>query len=131
MKKGIQGKNTNIVLTILLLTIILLVFGYYSNKQRYDKLNINKCYATGHISKFESRFRGGAGYLYEFTVNGKTYSDSYSYPDNNAPFDNKTFTVVYECNNPDNHALLIFKKDFEKYDEIFPDSMSWLIPYDK
>ena len=126
-----KNKSKNRIMTIVLLFIIIIVFGIIYNGQRADKLKINKCYAVGHVSKFESQFRGGAGYIYEFNAKGSKFTDRYSYSDNRAPFDNKNFIVVYECDNPKNNRLLIFEKDYKKYDEVFPDSMDWVTPYEE
>lgn len=102
---------------------------FYNAHRKKQKLVSHKCYTKAKIARFISRHKGLKGFEYEFSCDGKKYINEYPFPSSKVPFDNKTFVVVYECDNPDNNALLIFPEDFEAYHETFPDSLKWVQEY--
>lgn len=39
---------------------------------------------------------------------------------------NKKLVVIYSCNDPNDHWLLLYKSDFDKFNISYPDSLLWL-----
>lgn len=115
---------------MILLTVIFIVFGYLNNTKHEDSIKKNKCYTFGRVTKYEYNYKSTKGYVYEFYINGKTNTDIYLFGSNGLPIINKIFPVVYDCNDPDNNALLVLPKNFADNDENFPDSLTWLKQYD-
>jgi hypothetical protein len=127
--KTLAKKKRSVGLTVICAISIFVVYGYLNNKQHIELFNANKCYTIGKVTKFESLYKAGSGFVYEFNAKGKKYSGRHNRAIKNAPFQDKKFIVVYRCDNPEYSTILIFPRDFEAHNEIFPDSMKWVLPY--
>ena len=115
--------------------VILLVFSlfvfciWYWGKKDYNDVVANKGITTGYILKYSSG-KGTGGFTYSYTVIGEEYSRySSSYLKDPEYFIGKEFPVAYSRANPEKSWILIFPKDFERYNEVFPDSLQWVMKY--
>jgi hypothetical protein len=77
-----------------------------------------------------NRTYGNYNYHFSFEVNGEvisTYSRN-GLPENITATElyGRKFPVIYQKSNPSNANILITKRDFERFDIPFPDSLQWL-----
>ena len=93
--------------------------------------------ATIHTCQNGSRGNAGRFFLnFTITLNGKEYSSSNSYLDNELSFFaaekyfvGKTFPAVYYPSKPSLSSLLVTPKNFAHFGYSFPDSLNWILQY--
>ena len=105
-----------------------MVGSYWSSKQE-EKLKNNHKITSGRITKYHKQIKASWWYKYEFYVGPKKFDGSYSVVEFNNEFINKNFPVIYNPSDPTENQMLIFYEDFEKYAEVYPDSIRWATKY--
>jgi len=101
-----------------------------------NEIQRNKGITTGKITDIGKDYRSWAFLLfYTYQVDGKRFVNHWSgrmisgkYIDE---FKDKSFIVVYSTKDPENSSLVIFPNEYEIYDLVFPDSLSWVIGKDR
>ena len=111
--------------------ILLFVYliSHLNNKRNVQMISKSPSFSIATINSF--RYEKGKALLaeYYFNVNGKTFKNAKG----DGRFEkigkfilNRSFPVIYNSNDPDKSAMLIFRSDFEKFNLAFPDSLVWV-----
>jgi hypothetical protein len=114
---------------VLLLAILLCLF-YYWRGQKHKEIILNDSQiANGKIIECKVDHRAALWIKYSFTYRGEIFY-------NNQPliidlwkgnlFVNKSFPVIFSKNKPNVNEILIFPKDFERFNLQYPDSLTWV-----
>lgn len=121
-------KNKYVKFLILLLVPIAIWYSIFMHEKSIKK---NQCFSVARIVKLTKGFKGNYSYTYEFLDRNKAIINNKSYLNlkYNPVFVNKFFLVVYNCDKPMIHDVLIREKDYQKYNLIFPDSLRWVCNY--
>lgn len=141
MKKSSKKKLTNYKkykLTIfvasffILLVAALLIYRYY----RVNEIKDHQGITIGRITGAQNLYKPPAYDLkYSYQVDNKDFqnvSSGTSVKSYNVKyFLWKDFPVIYSIRKPEIASILILPTDFEMWDIPFPDSLSWVIPYEK
>ena len=114
---------------IVFLVIAAFVFAGYFNSRQEEKLKNNHKTTSGHITKIAKHPKQQYNLEYEFFVDSKKHTGSYSIVEFNNVFEDKNFPVIYDPSDPEENEMLVFYEDFEKYSEVYPDSIRWATKY--
>jgi hypothetical protein len=127
-KKKTRQKSAKTIsaITVISFLVLLAAFGRWNSGREIENLKENKCYTIGKVRKFVSVPKGRHGYEYEFFVNGEKFESYFNCSRADRAFIDKKFRVVYQCDHPPNSSMLIFPSSFNLYNEVFPDSLSWV-----
>lgn len=113
---------------------VLIVSIYIYGKIRKNEMEDYKQITIGKINDFGNGGSGTVTLHFTFTYNNKIYFSKrgsriarvkYNY------FDGKYFPVIFSSIDPDNNKLLVFPDDFKSWEMPFPDSLNWVIQYQK
>lgn len=110
--------------------IILCYWGWHAGKKYERTIQKDTQITNGKILSTSVSYRGGVYVEYSFEDNnGKSWETEQ--PMNiemwkRNSFVNKRFPVVFSKMKPEINEILIFPKDFEKYNIPFPDSLQWV-----
>lgn len=114
--------------------IVLFIIGFFViiafyNQRQVNNLKNNHEITLGQITKFYRHLKQTSRYDYNFFVGKEKYSGSYTVVECHNEFVNKKFPVIYNPSDPTKNEMLIFYSDFEKYSEVYPDSINWANKY--
>ena len=109
----------------------LMVNGVFTNK----RLRKQGMLTTAVVTDYKFGYRGGISFIYEFVFEGKLIKNKKSFmeivPSKGANFLNKAFPVLYLQNSPSNNQILISRYSFKEFEIPFPDSLNWVIEFEK
>lgn len=123
-------KRETLIGFVILLVIAIIAYGYLNASSLYKRISDNRAFSLGVVLDYEFNYKSRKGFNYEFNINGKSYKGFYLSGFNKPEFISRMFPVICNSEKPTENALLIFPKDFERYDLHFPDSLSWVLPYE-
>ena len=87
------------------------------------------------ITDYKLGYRGGIAYIYSFDLDGKRIEGKTTFPElsssHSFEFLNKSFPVIYLENKPTCNRLLISRISFKESRIQFPDSLKWVIEFEK
>lgn len=112
---------------ILFFSVLYCLYLYSSYKD--DKLK--KCFkiCNASITGSDYGYRLGCVLSYEYIVDKKKYLHKTKRPISmrlGQSLVNKKLVVIYSCNDPNEHWLMLNKSDFDTYKIVYPDSLFWL-----
>jgi hypothetical protein len=108
------------------------VSSYYTSRKKAASLLAHKGFTSGNIIRFQ-KTTIPVMRAYEYRVKGTKKSslgismDTVQW----VHFIWKSFPVIYDTTNPVEHFMLIFPDDFKKYGLLFPDSLKWVLQYNR
>lgn len=127
--------NSNIKQNLPLLFFILVVLSFLIiNKVRINNIKDTMVITSGTIFNSKLGSRGWIELHYEFFLHDQRFQslEKIGIPNKYYKiFLNKKFPVVHSSENPKINEMLIFPEDFKKYNIEFPDSLNWVLPYNK
>jgi hypothetical protein len=131
----IYKKMKKIILFFGILAGVILVI-YIFAKNKPDEIIANKQFTVGQITDYQDLSKPSCYVLkYSYEVGGISYnnmSSSHRIAKNNYKyFSGKTFPVVYAKTNPERSYILITPYAFKEWGLIFPDSLKWVMQYEK
>ena len=125
MKK--RGKWLPLAISIIILILIYLQ-GEMKEKKRANEILKNPEIGIGKVYSIKIIDKRGYKIAYEFNYDNKIYSnfsvDTYDYIRDKVV--GKTFPVIFNKMHPDKCDILIFKRDFKRFNLSYPDSLSWV-----
>ncbi len=121
--------KTRTSLIIIFFIIAAFVFAAYFTSRQEEKLKNNHKTTWGHVTKIAKHPKQQYNLEYEFFIDSKKYTGTYSIVEYNNIFVNKNFPVIYNPADPEENEMLLFYEDFEKYSEVYPDSIRWATKY--
>jgi hypothetical protein len=122
-------KRNNWILGLLGVTVLISI-GLIKNCREYYYLHQKHDTTTAIIYEAGHDSDGNLTFSYEFEFNKKKYNGSdvkFNLYGSDAPeFLNKKIVVLFSIEKPDVNTALLFKKDFDKYNIPYPDSLDWI-----
>ena len=114
--------------------VIVFYIGVYIWKSREIKLLLkHHSIANGIITKFNKNGKGDADQIvYSFSIGNHNYYDMASFRVKDHLGENfvgRNFPVIFDVQNFDNHAILIYPENFHFFKLEFPDSLNWVKYY--
>ena len=113
--------------------LVILVILIYRHLILENRLKNNYKVSFGTVYKNLREGKGdGVIVHYQFRVFSKVYKGARTFQalHNDASILlERTFPVIYDTNNIENCDILIQKRDFDKYEIPYPDSLNWVQPY--
>ena len=110
---------------IIFFIVAAFVFASYYTSRQEEKLKNDHKTTTGHITKIIKHPKQQYVLKYEFFISSEKYSGSYNMVEYYSELLNTNFPVIYNPSDPTENEILIFYEDFEKYSEVYPDSIRW------
>ena len=109
----------------------LMINGIFTDK----KLRKEGVLTTAVVTDCKFGYRGGISFIYEFILEGKLIKNKKSFmeivPSKGANFLHKSFPLLYLETSPSNNQILISRYSFEEFKIPFPDSLKWVIEFEK
>jgi hypothetical protein len=132
MKKKIRISSRDAGLIGLGVMIFFSIYLTVRYNRRLERIKDNPGWSTCYV--YNSVDRGGkypgVTLFYNYSINGVEYKDSELFTKlrkgNTQYFIGKTFPLVYSKNDFKNNKILVIRKDFERFDVDFPDSLKWV-----
>ena len=119
--------RTSFIIVFFIIALFVLA-AYYSNRQEQKLINNHKT-TSGHITKIVKYPKQRYSLKYEFYIGSEKYIGTYSVAEYYTDLVNTNFPVIYNPSDPTENEMLIFYEDFEKYSEVYPDSIRWATKY--
>ena len=112
---------------IIFLTIVLIGF-IYGNMFR-NRIRNNLKLGTAKVERLEKGgYEQNDVITYSYKISGKTYDGDKTLGEyRDYRLVGKTFPLAYNEKKPNESILLIYPKDFESFDLVFPDSLTWVM----
>ena len=107
--------------------LILVMFAWSQNKAWRIKSNSYRVKAT--VTDYSTSSRSGINFYYEFKIGNKVCHGMsvVHIPKTSArKFKGKSLPCLVDANDYSNSVILISTKQYEKYGEVIPDSLSWI-----
>jgi len=112
-------------------TCFLMIRGIFLDRKMKKEGKIT----TAKIIDYKLGYRGGISFIYSFNTDGEKIVGKKSFMElvSNRPADflNKSFPVIYLKDNPSYNYLLLSRYSFNKFGILFPDSLKWVIKFEK
>ncbi len=123
----------------LFLAFCLALYAYWHNssykREILQSKAFGKGYFTGEIKQGGGKTSNGPWYACYYRVGDKDFSN-YSQPVfrcrplGRSLFEH-SFPVIYNTKKPGQSEVLVFPSDFEEFNLPFPDSLRWVLEYDR
>ena len=124
------NRKWEVRITIMLILFIV-IFVILFPKYKEQRIKNNALFTVGKINSIENGHRAASAfYYYKYLVNKDTISSNRSGNSVKNIFLNKNFPVIFNSNKPKENRMLIYPRDFERFDIPFPDSLNWVKEYD-
>lgn len=115
----------------IILILFIVIFVTLFPKTKEQRIKNNALFTVGKIISIEDGHRAApAFYYYKYVVNKDTISSDRSGNSIKYIFLNKSFPIIFNSNKPKENRMLIYPRDFERFDIAFPDSLNWVKQYD-
>jgi hypothetical protein len=124
LDNSIRGKFLSVVILILILIGL-----EFAHRKRTQRIRGNIQWSVGVIHRTKLNYKSSPTFYYSFS-----FKDTIIHASRNIAiryyerekFINKAFPVAFSSKNPETSYLLVFPKDFKKFDLPFPDSLQWV-----
>lgn len=126
---------TLIVIAVIILCMIKLTNRYNSSFYReiLESSAFAKGYFTGEV-EIGGKGSNGSQYTCQYYVGYKAFTSHQPVfrcrPLGRSLFEH-SFPVIYNTNKPSQSEVLVFPSDFAEFDLPFPDSLRWVLEYDR
>lgn len=135
MKQPTEPMKKKILKTVVILFTIFFVFSIIRTLILENNLKRNKIIVNGFITEYSTSYRGGLEIIYTFEFKSKVYKGETAYPEiysrHSNRFVGRYFPVIFTLDNPNFNKILISTSKFKKYNIEFPDSLKWVIKFEK
>jgi hypothetical protein len=114
--------------------VIIVVFLYFKDRMQKNRLKTEGTIVNGMVDSMSYAVKTGCFVQYHFSVNGVKYegeSKIYVQYAKSQILIGKSFPVLCLKQDPSRNAILITPQNFDYYDLTFPDSLKWVIEYQK
>lgn len=118
------------IIAIIIFLLFLLYIGIKPIIQ-VNEISEYRSFTIGEITSIESGHRASPSiFYYSYNFNEREFNDSRAGYSLNQTFKNKNFPIILSEVNPRKNRMLIYPRDFERFDIPFPDSLNWVKEYD-